>query len=275
MDHHRDLVFEETEGVCGLVIVYLVHILDLEEMIARTEGTLLCPAPLIGLLAYEIGICIFAIPTRLYSLKILRLSEPLFDCPAGATQKEPLFCLRSETNLPLRTDSRRYFAIEDPDEVLEPRNYLLSSEIGPEQPDPSVYVITDSAGRDYPFLDVECSYPPDGETIPCVDVRHRHGCAHNSRECGDIRHLLYRLIFQSLFENFIRIDHSLHPHPRFIILRHLDLRGIYSLQFLQTHGITSLSDCRAAHPQSTLFVYMSKIICVAHLPSSLPMLTWW
>lgn len=101
VDHHRDLIFKKGQGICGLFVVYLIDILNLEKVIAGTERSLLCSPPLVCLLTYEIRVRSIDTAAGLDPIEVRGVSDALFDSPSSAFNEEFPFvsCVETDSSL--------------------------------------------------------------------------------------------------------------------------------------------------------------------------------
>src|SRR4030065_843777 len=93
MNHYSNLVPEKSEDVCGLLIIDLINILNLEKVIARAQGALLCPSSLICLPAYQGWISPFNISTGFYFFQVFGVPESLIYCPFCLIEEHILFII--------------------------------------------------------------------------------------------------------------------------------------------------------------------------------------
>lgn len=99
MDHYGHLVSEKAERGSGPFIVYLIYVLDFEEVIAGAEGPLLCAASLISLLTYEIGVGALDAAAGFNPVEIGGLAVTVLYRPSCALDKKLLLVLRTEAYL--------------------------------------------------------------------------------------------------------------------------------------------------------------------------------
>ena len=142
MDEHHNLLFEEPEDLGNLLVVYLVYHIDLQKVVARTEGSHLLQTPFNSPAAHLVGVSLLHCPIAFYMLQVPSLPKTLLDRPSGTLNQ----CVFQLGGSKLTDGSRGTYpagnSAEQPlDERLYLAFYLIRFKIGSGQATPTVDVV--------------------------------------------------------------------------------------------------------------------------------------
>ena len=90
VDQDRDPPLAQAERFSGFLVVDLVHVLDLEEVVAGAQGPELRQPPLVRPRGDRTGVRARKLPARLDASQVLRLSEPSLDQRGGSFDQDLL-----------------------------------------------------------------------------------------------------------------------------------------------------------------------------------------
>ena len=215
MDEDGHGLRAQTEALGSLRVVDLLHVADLDEVVARADRTDLSPAALHGPVADDVGVRPFERPAALDVIEVVRGAVPLVDRPGRAPRQDLADGRRAERGAPVPgTDAGRHVPHDLVHQALEARPQLVCRDLGAEEPDAAVDVVADAPrAHDPALIRVERRDAADREAVTPVNVRHADGPANDARQARDVRHLPNRLVAPDvLHQPPVRVDEALHPH---------------------------------------------------------------
>ena len=213
VDGDRDLPLPEAEGLGGGLVEDVLDHIQLEEVVARSEGPQLGEPPLAGLVADLGGIGIGHVAVLLGRIEVLLPAVAVLHGPFGAVHEDVLQLLVSDLREALGAESRRDVPVELVHEVVLPVADVLEGEVGLDETDSAVDIESYASGGDRSRVGVHGGDPSDGESVSPVDVRHGHRAPDDPGEAGDVGGLLGGVVGTDAGDHrLVGVDYRVGPH---------------------------------------------------------------
>src|SRR5215218_5656087 len=195
VDQDRDPTLPKTEGSCGLLVVDLVHVLHLEEVVARAQSPELGDAPLVRPPGDRSGVRAREPAAGLRVLEVLRLPETSLHQRGGSFEEylAQFFQVQPEVLAALAHPRRDRAEERVRQGALVPLQFF-SVYLGRQEPHAAVDIETDAARADHAALRVEGCDPAYREAVPPVDVGHGQRRLDYPRQRRDVPELPERSV---------------------------------------------------------------------------------
>jgi hypothetical protein len=228
VDHHGDLIFEQSESRGDPLVEDFRDVLELGEMIARSQRAELRLSALAGAIRHQIGIGAGDAAALLDRVEILRTPEPLRHGPRRASFEHAAQILaRHAEILAMRADTGRHVAVHLRHDRVEVRRDLLAHERRPQQPHAAIDVVADAARRHHAVVRVHGRDAANRKSVAPMNVGQRDRRADDAGEVRDVAHLLQALVLLDVLHHpLVGVDDAVDAHPAG--LRQTDSVGIYS-----------------------------------------------
>jgi hypothetical protein len=201
-------------------VVDFVHHLDFEEVVAATERAELVFAALDGFLGNHIGIGHIEPAVRFGMRKVVFPAVAVFDHPVRAFEHDLAQVGAAGLDETLTAEACGHIAEDLVEQLFQARAYLLFSEVGAQQANPTIDIVPNPPRRNDAFLHVHRRHATDREAVAPVDVGHRNRVAHDAWQKRHIRHLLRRLVLLDLLNHRLAgEDETVHAHARLVAFR--------------------------------------------------------
>ena len=123
VDHHRDLVLRQSERVRDALVVDFGDVLQLGEVIARSERAELRPAPFLRAIRDQFRIRVRQAAAFFDVIEVRRVAEPARDRPRGAAREDLTEILAGEAEIaPVRADAGRHVPVHLGDDRFQMRD---------------------------------------------------------------------------------------------------------------------------------------------------------
>jgi len=176
MDHEGDLPLVQPKCHRGVLVEYLLHHLDLQEVVARAERAHLVQASLPGAGADALRICPGETASGLGVFKVSDLTVASLHGPSCALHHDAFKLGPAQFGYGAgRAHPSRNVAEELVDGGTQSVLHIGAVEGGGEQAYAAVDVVSDAAGGYDTGVHAESGDPSDGEAVAEVDVGHGHG----------------------------------------------------------------------------------------------------
>jgi len=189
VNHHRHTSGNEPQAGGVLFSVDLVHHLDLHEMISRSQGTQLGPAPVFGPLRHLSGKGSLETSPLFGVLSIALGAKTVLHGPRHPAFQHLVKVLGRKGLTSSGDRPRRHGGKKGGKELVHHPAEVFCRDGGREEAHAAGDVVPHAPGTDDPLFRVEGGDPADGKAVPPVDVRHGEAVSHDAGKGGHVGHL--------------------------------------------------------------------------------------